>query len=73
MLVNFYQTTRRYNSGDSHLDTRSRENLKSYKLYPVYVVMICDLLCDILSNMWKKFLNVICFRLNAFMLSAAKE
>jgi hypothetical protein len=29
-LVNFYQTTRRYNPEDSHLHTRSRENLKSY-------------------------------------------
>jgi hypothetical protein len=29
-LVNFYQTTRRYNSEDSHLLTHSRENLKSY-------------------------------------------
>jgi hypothetical protein len=28
--VNFYQTTRRYNPGDSHLHTRRRENLKSY-------------------------------------------
>jgi hypothetical protein len=29
-LVNFYQTTRRYNPEDSHLHTRRRENLKSY-------------------------------------------
>jgi hypothetical protein len=29
-LVNFYQTTRRYNPKDSHLRTHSRENLKSY-------------------------------------------
>jgi hypothetical protein len=28
--VNFYQTTRRNNPEDSHLHTRSRENLKSY-------------------------------------------
>jgi hypothetical protein len=28
-LVNFYQTTRRYNPEDSHLRTRRRENLKS--------------------------------------------
>jgi hypothetical protein len=32
-LVNFYQTTRRYNPEDSHLRTRRRENLKSYFLY----------------------------------------
>jgi hypothetical protein len=31
-LVNFYQTTRRYNPEDSHLRTHRRENLKSYCL-----------------------------------------
>jgi hypothetical protein len=29
-LVNFYQTTRRYNPEDSHILTRRRESLKSY-------------------------------------------
>jgi hypothetical protein len=29
-LVNFYQTTRRYNPEDSHLRTHRRDNLKSY-------------------------------------------
>jgi hypothetical protein len=29
-LVNFYQTTRRYNPEDSHLRTHRRENLKFY-------------------------------------------
>jgi hypothetical protein len=29
-LVNFYQTTRRYNPEDRHLRTNRRENLKSY-------------------------------------------
>jgi hypothetical protein len=29
-LVNFYQTTRRYNPEDSQLHTHRRENLKSY-------------------------------------------
>jgi hypothetical protein len=29
-LVNFYQTTQRYNPKDSHLRTHRRENLKSY-------------------------------------------
>jgi hypothetical protein len=33
-LVNFYQSTRRYNPEDSHLHTRSRENLKSYSNEP---------------------------------------
>jgi hypothetical protein len=31
-LVNFYQTTRRYNPDDSNLHTHRRENLKSYSL-----------------------------------------
>jgi hypothetical protein len=35
-LVNFYQTTRRYNPEDSHLRIYRRENLKSY-----YVICIC--------------------------------
>jgi hypothetical protein len=30
MLVNFYQTTRRYKPEDSHLRTHRLENLKSY-------------------------------------------
>jgi hypothetical protein len=34
-LVNFYQTTRRYNPEDSHLRAHRRENLKSY--YHVFV------------------------------------
>jgi hypothetical protein len=29
-LVNFYQTTRRYNPEDSHLRIHCHENLKSY-------------------------------------------
>jgi hypothetical protein len=32
MLLNFYQTTRRYNPEDSHLRTHRREILKSYFL-----------------------------------------
>jgi hypothetical protein len=31
-LVNFYQTTRRYNREDSYLRTHRRENLKSYMI-----------------------------------------
>jgi hypothetical protein len=31
-LVNFYQTTRRYNPEDSHLRTHRRENLKPYRV-----------------------------------------
>jgi hypothetical protein len=32
-LVNFYQTTRRYNPEYSHLHIHRRENLKSYSYY----------------------------------------
>jgi hypothetical protein len=35
-LVNFYQTTRRYNPEDSHLHTRRRENLRSY-IFVIYL------------------------------------
>jgi hypothetical protein len=35
MLINFYQTTRRYNPEDSHLRIHRRENLKSYFIYHV--------------------------------------
>jgi hypothetical protein len=38
-LVNFYQTTRRYNPEDSHLHNLRRENLKSYSLYHVIFCM----------------------------------
>jgi hypothetical protein len=36
-LVNFYQTTRRYNPEDSHLRANRRENLKSY-LFVIYLL-----------------------------------
>jgi hypothetical protein len=35
-LVNFYQTTRRYKTEDSHLLTNRRENLKSYEVEDNY-------------------------------------
>jgi hypothetical protein len=36
-LVNFYQTTRRYNPEDSHLCSHRRENLKFYnKTFKIY-------------------------------------
>jgi hypothetical protein len=34
-LVNFYQTTRRYNPEDRHLRTHRRENLKSYNVMAI--------------------------------------
>jgi hypothetical protein len=42
-LVNFYQTTRRYNPEDSHLRTHRRENLKSYLVIKVAVLRAYDL------------------------------
>jgi hypothetical protein len=41
MLVNFYQTTQRYNPEDSHLHTHRRENLKSY-LVSVMILKLCE-------------------------------
>jgi hypothetical protein len=35
-LVNFFQTTRRYNPEDSHIHTRRSENLKSYLFIPEF-------------------------------------
>jgi hypothetical protein len=35
-LVNFYQTTRRYNPEGSHLLTHRRENLKSYLTFSLF-------------------------------------
>jgi hypothetical protein len=39
-LVNFYQTTRRYNPEDSHLRTHRRENLKSCLLDTVFNILL---------------------------------
>jgi hypothetical protein len=36
-LVNFYQTTWRYNPENSHLRTHCRENLKSYRARLVWI------------------------------------
>jgi hypothetical protein len=42
--VNFYQTTRRNNPEDSHLHTRSRDNLKyHYLLIYLFVVYLTTL------------------------------
>jgi hypothetical protein len=38
-LVNFYQTTRRYNPEDSHLRTNRREKHKTYLLSTRYRVL----------------------------------
>jgi hypothetical protein len=42
-LVNFYQTTQRYNSKDSHLRTYRRENLKTYILYRRFIDLIAGI------------------------------
>jgi hypothetical protein len=43
MSVNFYQTTRRNSPEDSHLHTRSRENLKSHLFnYGSYEYYCCN-------------------------------
>jgi hypothetical protein len=47
-LVNFYQTTRRYNPEDSHLRTHRRENLRSY-LILTYFISVRDLFNDAVS------------------------
>jgi hypothetical protein len=39
-LVNFYQTTRRYNLEDSHLRSHRRENLKSYTFFNLQCLII---------------------------------
>jgi hypothetical protein len=39
-LVNFYQTTLRYNPEDSHLRTHRRENLKSYNGNNVFDALV---------------------------------
>jgi t-SNARE complex subunit (syntaxin) len=39
-LVNFYQTTRRYNPEHSHLRTHRRENLKSYLVAIIIIIII---------------------------------
>jgi hypothetical protein len=43
-LVNFYQTTRRYNPEDSYLRTHRRENLKFYliKISFIEIIGIAD-------------------------------
>jgi hypothetical protein len=41
-LVNFYQTTRRYNPEDSNLHTHRRENLKSYMRLTVCFLCISE-------------------------------
>jgi hypothetical protein len=46
-LVNFYQTTQRYNPEDSHLRTRRRENLKSYATLQVFLLWIEFAECEV--------------------------
>jgi hypothetical protein len=49
-LVNFYQTTRRYNQENSQLRTHRRENLKSYTFNHFYGCFNTDYYIQINSN-----------------------
>jgi hypothetical protein len=49
-LVNFYQTTWRYNPEDSHLRTHHRENLKSYLHFIIYSLSFVVLLCGCVKD-----------------------
>jgi hypothetical protein len=44
--VNFYQTTRRNNSEDSHLHTHRRENLKSHNVWSYPFLDWCVLILN---------------------------
>jgi hypothetical protein len=62
-LVNFYQTTRRYNPEDSNLRTHRRENLKSY-LEMIFLNNINQLIfvmvkCCVFFAVRTEFLNII--------------
>jgi hypothetical protein len=48
--ANFYQTTRRNNTEDSHLHTRRRENLKSrYFCLGLSIIMASRFVCSALE------------------------
>jgi hypothetical protein len=49
-LVNFYQTTRRYNPEDSHLRTHRRENLKSYLIMNIRFIKCGESLNPAMRN-----------------------
>jgi hypothetical protein len=51
MSINFYRTTRRNNSEDSHLHTRRRENLKSHFLQIYYLYCNSEVF-------WNRFIEV---------------
>jgi hypothetical protein len=56
-LVNFYQTTRRYNPEDSHLRTHRRENLKSYLVDNLIVLSTILSSTKILPNAHNYYLH----------------
>jgi hypothetical protein len=49
-LVNFHQTTRRYNPEDSHLRTHRRENLRSYMVHTVPFTLLKYLITILVSS-----------------------
>jgi hypothetical protein len=54
-LVNFYQTTRRYNPEDSHLRTHHRENLKSYISDFIYNICNVSIYVFVKTKLFKKY------------------
>jgi hypothetical protein len=57
-LVNFYQTTWRYNPEDNHLRTHRRENLKSYLVTPdtnMALNLLCEVQCFHYSCSWREY------------------
>jgi hypothetical protein len=54
--VNFYQTTRRNNSEDSHLHTRRRENLKSHSFLSPMTRgdILCRISLEFLEQLWNR-------------------
>jgi hypothetical protein len=62
-LVNFYQTTRRYNPEDSHLRTHHRENLKSYififdeNVFNPWILLTCEIMKNFTVGTVNGFVN----------------
>jgi hypothetical protein len=61
-LLNFYQTTRRYNPEDSHLRTHRRENLKSYLILGSFTKIRLRILLNQQRTLYMKTLRRFCAR-----------
>jgi hypothetical protein len=53
-LVNFYQTTLRYNPEDGHLRTHRRENFKSYLDLPSFQISLPIVSCSLQLSIFIK-------------------